>query len=113
MITKFKIFESVNIGEPEIGDYVICEEESINNTDVKNYTENNIGKIVDNLFYGGDCNFLVKYNIDFKTTKFRKERFQLDFHPEGCRIMKNEEIEYWSKDKEQLEAILAIKKYNV
>ena len=42
MITKFELFKSVNIGEPEIGDYVICEEIGIDQ--VSNFINNNIGK---------------------------------------------------------------------
>ena len=121
MITKFKLFESVNDGEPELGDYVICHETSEEYDDAVEYINNNIGKIIyvysENeknralLFCSFD--FMVKYDIDFEKEEFRRVDFQVLTDLDGCRKMERREIKYWSKNKEDLESILAINKYNL
>ncbi len=45
MITKFKLYEQLNINEPQIGDYVLCDEVDSEIIRV-DFIRNNIGKIV-------------------------------------------------------------------
>ena len=116
MITKFELFKSVNIGEPEIGDYVICEEIGIDQ--VSNFINNNIGKIVSsrspsvtliNFYLKEELVFIVEYNL--KNCEFYIQDFKFDGEP-GRRMAKKE-IKYWSKNKEELEEILAAKTYKL
>ena len=44
MITKYKIFERVNQGEPEGGDYVICKDTT--EPEINIFSRKNIGKII-------------------------------------------------------------------
>ena len=113
MIIKFKIFEEINDGKPQVGDYVICEEENFNKNPVKKYVNENIGKIIKIHSPNSILWFLIEYDIDFITCGFDIDKFQLEEDPIGCRNMNRDEIKYWSKDKEELESILSAKKYNL
>jgi len=107
MITKFKIYESIDIGEPELYDYVICDE--VVEPILSDWMKCNIGEIikVDNK---RDCKFNVWYENIPNTLKFY---FQSRDHDKGFRPMMNREILHWSKDKEDLEALLNLDKYNL
>ena len=107
MITKFKLYEAINQGEPEEGDYVICKEVenySIGPPSIKDFVENNIGQFVDftvGLIYA----YIVKYeNVPDEI----EENFE-----KNCRRFNIIEIKYWSKNRKDLEELLAIKKYNL
>ena len=92
MIKNFKIFESVNIGEPEIGDYVIVK---------PGLYLNLIGKILGykpEYFYKGRRE--GEYDVDFGGVQKVKK-----FLPK--------EIDCWSKNKEDLELIIQSNKYNL
>ena len=114
MIIKFKIFESLNQGEPKIGDWVICElmqnisEIIPDNETLDTFISSNIGRIVryENL---SDCHsYYVRYKtkIPYNIKKwFDVDIFKFDFA--------REEIKYWSKNKNELELIVAAKKYNL
>ena len=109
MITKFKIYEAINQGKPEVGDYVICDD-ILAEGPVKNFILNNIGKYITynkNTHYS----YIIEYdNIPNDIIqKFKKNAF----HGDNCKRMGIDEIKYWSKDKEELEEILAENKYNL
>ena len=102
MITKFKIYELMNeisTGEPEIGDYVIINwGYTIDFNDVqklRDHIENNIGKIID---YG-----FATYYVKYKNLPRENKIIQIS----------KDYIKHWSKNKEELELILATKKYNL
>jgi len=109
MITKFKIYEGIYIGEPQIGEYVNIfwgyrvnsynNYASTNNIDKRDmlmsYIENNVGKIID--FFEYDNTYLVLYDEnlprDIKTIHINATY-----------------IRYWSKKKEEVETYLSEKK---
>ena len=105
MITQFKMFE-FNISKPQIGDYVLCKETLESNLPERSiFIENNIGEI-------------IRYN----TKHPRESIYQYIVFYETAppylfsnseREMSDEEILYWSKNKKDLEVILATKKYNL
>ena len=108
MIIKFKLYETLNQGEPKIGDYVICD---INYGFLSIYVEfvsNSIGKIFKK---SEDCFYVKYYNIpeeilsDFKYSDY-SERINV-----GNAIFVHEtDVLYWSKNKQDLEEFLATKK---
>ena len=96
MITKFKIFESVNKSRPEIGDYVIVHT-GVDNETMDKFYNNNIGQIVGNYENG-----------DFFDVQFDVENNRI---PHGA--IKLSQLKYWSKDKEELELIITSLKFNI
>lgn len=113
MITNFKIFENINKGEPEIGDYVICEEKigSISQF-IKDFVNSNIGKIMAILDKPSVYDFWIHYDIP-DDEKFKLFYSSNEEVPSSWRKMKRNEIKYWSRNKEDLEPILAGTKYNI
>jgi len=103
MITKFKIFE--NSREPQIGDYAVCEYEDDN---YNRQIYNKIGVIT----YKNDKNdqtfYTVKY--DFKLYDDTEDALpgtdELDWIYE-------EEILFFSKNKQDCETFLEANKYNL
>lgn len=92
MITEFKLFENINEGEPQEGDYILHRNRRLGNLyDVLNVT---IGKII-------------------KLRKVYNEAEVLYDKPIGKMMTDLDNIEYWSKDREDLEAFIAAKKYNL
>jgi len=112
-LIPYKIFENFNQKNPQIGDYVLCEEEDLGDgnsalIDVKNFVKNNIGKlikIVDEKRY----NYFVQYEnipeniIDF--FYFRENK--------SSRIYYRKEIKFFSPNKKDAEIILQANKYNL
>ena len=95
MITKFKIFENINKGKPKVGDYVICKvADTLESTSFGIYVSTHVGKI-DNIVKTKYDDF---YQVEYSNTGNKFQEYQ---------------ILYWSKNKEELEAILASKKYNI
>lgn len=124
MITKFKIFESINEGRPQIGDYVICDvSEQYSSSDklffatieAIDFISKNIGyiwKIPDHQ------NYLVKYfNIPEDLEKFifhYSDYRDYEGPKKGNSILVDiENIKHWSKNKEELITLLEIDKYNL
>ena len=103
MITKFKLFGSINEGEPKVGDYVICEE-SVSGEVVKEFISNNIG-----IFSKSIHDETFKYSIEYENIP---DNIYGAF-TNKCRRMSRQEIKYWSKDKEELEILLVTNKYNL
>ena len=92
MITKFKLYEGINEGLPEIGDYAI--------TIYDDQFKNQIGKIKKFINVGKNDSIII-YRIEF--TKPIKAHFDYILN----------EIEFFSKDIKDLEAIIASRKYNL
>jgi hypothetical protein len=110
-------YETINNGQPKVGDYVLCDEIS---SSTKEYTRNNVGKII---FIIDESN-MQKYRLfdDFKYIIRYEYKGEIidseitqdeDFFDGYCRRMKSEEIIYWSSDKRELNAILKSNKYNL
>lgn len=102
MITKFKIFESVNEDEPKIGDWVLCTSKDISD-DTKTFLETTIGQLVK---ITKDKKYTY-YEVEYRNKKY-KNTFTLSH------IMK---ILYWSENRKELEKKLEIlittNKYNI
>jgi hypothetical protein len=80
-------FNRKKIDEPEIGDYVVV---NLKNSTIGNLLSNSIGQIIKQN--------AKLYRVMYGTTDW---------------VINRNEIEYFSKDKEDLEYILAAKKYNL
>jgi hypothetical protein len=115
MITKFKLYENLKL--PKMDDYVICESNEwlrmvpLNPDMVfefHEYIHSHIGKII---------------SEDFHTNSFESEenfRYLLQYDDGILKFLgrrkiwiSNKYIKYWSKNKEELEAVLQAKKYNL
>ena len=112
MITKFKIFE--NKKDPEIGYYVICEDELLTNDNQKykdtiEFLKNNVGQIVSKI-ENNKYNYIVYYENVPKNSKLFGEPIELE---KNCRLFSKNEIKKISKNKEKLEIKISIKKYNL
>ena len=102
------MYESINDQEPKIGDWVICELHKM--TDIPAYYKyneiisNNIGQLVE-INEKKELNCIIKYfnNIGKDNNWFYDDHTCVNMN----------EILYWSKDKKELEDILAAKKYNL
>lgn len=99
-----KSFESVD--EPQVGDYVVCEEDSL----TSEFTSNNVGKIVniEDVFDNTYC-----YNVAYDDIpKDIEELFDV-IHGYYCRDMSRYEIKFWSKNRKDSELYIVGKKYNL
>ena len=117
MITIFnKWVKNKNTDDIEIGDYVICGENTISDEDVKSFTSNNIGQYIrrPNILNGDviieDCDYLIQYK---KIPKGLKKDFKYSKSSKNTRIMSREDIKYHNPDKKELEIYLSINKYNI
>lgn len=93
-----KTYEYVN--GPQIGEYVICEEPS-NAPLIKDFLENNIGKIVD--YDGG------KYEVFYENVP----KNLMDSFYRGKRLMTRDEIKHHAKNIDDLDSIITGNKYNL
>lgn len=121
MITKFRLFENINIGEPKVKDYVVCSEtpnifyknEDWYNDYIEliNILKDKIGKIV----IIDELSYLVEYKDVPK--KLRQDFFvHNDKKQLVCRRFAREDIVFWSKNKKDLSNIDLLhksKKYNI
>jgi len=115
MITKFKLFENINRA-PEIGDYVIIDCGSFSGPDDRQLYDlycNNVGEII-----GGNSDegyYDVKWeNVpEFDEIGYRKDYFKKRGPLKNARQYHISFFVCWSDDKEELEAYLSAKKYNL
>jgi hypothetical protein len=107
-----KLYETLD--EPQIGDYVYCQEASGSNDDIigkkiDEFLENNIGQIIkksDEL----DFDVIVKYEnvpVELKQKCFNHDNIV------GGRRMDIGEIVFWDKDPEMVRAKINAEKYNI
>lgn len=119
-----KTYEGINfgnnskIGDPKIGDYVICKEDDLypNNKSINllmKFLNENIGQcinIVNDLYY-------IEYNnipeLIEEFFRFDKKTGLIEKKVTNCRCMRSGEIIYFSSDREDLETILNVNKYNL
>jgi len=98
-----KTYEKLN--EPQIGDYVICEESSqIGDKRTIQFISNNIGQFIKWNTYPNSSRypFIIYY-----------ETASVNLFSKKTREMNLKEIIYFSKNKEDCEDYLAAKKYNL
>lgn len=94
--------------EPEIGDYVICEDGF---NEAKEFLQNNIGQYIniDEFPVHAYCHYLIKYeNVPHNLQMYFNYNEII-----GVRPMRLTEIKHFSSNKEELEALLAQNKYNL
>jgi len=101
-----KTFEDIK-PTPKIGDYILCKR--VNHSWDRIFLSENIGQIVGPSSILLD--FLVKYDIDL--TKYSRDSFQLKKDPDGYRNIEKSIIEYFSPNRNDLEAILDQRKFNI
>jgi len=99
-----KNFEGkIDIGTPEVYDYVICKEDILPDSNFSNFLKNSIGHIISKDKYGG------LYRVEFSyVPEILSSRFNND-----SRGFYKYEFEHWSKNEEDLKIYLDIKKYNL
>jgi len=99
---KVNKFNENNNDEPKVGDYVICTENQLDH-EFNNFIADNIGKIIviSNDKYAYEIRY---YNIPY--------RFN-DYFYNDIRGFGEYEIIHFSKNKAELETILATKKFNI
>jgi len=108
-ILKFN--ESFNIGEPKLGDYAICiaANKNYKEDDLNDFISENIGIIVVEK-YNNDRKYpyVIKYeNLPSNLIRYTNSDDN-DTIP-----FKEDEIIYWSENKEELESIIESKKFNI
>ena len=125
MITRFKIFEELNEGDPEKGDNVICEYKEPNIPDrilnkpnaienINNFLSNNIGVIIrtgdkDEKHRGYHVLYTQHIPYNLLTYGF----FDYTRHNYSSASFRYDEIIFYSKDKYDVEAHIAAEKYNI
>jgi hypothetical protein len=115
MITKFKIFENMNDGEPKRFDYVIVNPQNPRMSEypelLKFLTET-IGKIISRMWTDSYC--IIYENIPDEIMYYFEHLISVcDSDSYYYKYFEREEIEFWSEDKEELEKVLDAKKYNL
>lgn len=105
-----KTFEKINVNKPKAGDYVICGGEYSSNMNFINHIKNSIGLVtsIDKNSY--EKLFIIKYDYDYNQFDLEIEYNENKMDLYTTRI---NDIKYWSKNKEELELILAANKYNL
>ena len=116
-----KLYESFE-KEPQIGDYVICEDSLVNargkrgvhdENDFIDFITNNVGQyIAEN---NGEYSFSYQFRYVIKYENIPKNivGYFTNGRFEDVRGMKREEILYFSPNKEDLDLIINAKKYNL
>ena len=123
-----KTYEKMN-NNPEIGDYVICNDQTQIPDDIQNFIQTNIGQIIDYEKFDtssgrrNDNPYCVKYeNVPEEYCKYNvfltdvkmANLIKFDLKPtEAVRYFNKYEFVHISKDKEYLETFLIAKKYNL
>ena len=114
MITKFKMYESVN-EKPKLGDYVIChtEDDTIpawyeRKDELVDFISKNIGCIIqiDNSAF---CSYKVKYKND----EIIKDYCQENNWKQDVLEFEFRDLKYWSNNIEDLEPLISGTKYNL
>lgn len=115
-IKKFEIINS----EPESGDYILANFK-FNNIIWSNYIANNIGIFIQKKMLDFELRYVTKYYIDdeiyntyFKGYKERKKLLSIENDKRYINVhLKKEEIIAFSKDKKDIEKLIAANKYNL
>jgi len=103
-----------NINEPQVGDYVICEEKDryyMLEKELCEFIKNNIGKIVIvNASGNKSCPYTVQYENVPDTIR---DNFFTKYNLSNNRNFRKTEIIFFSKYKSDVEAYLTSNKYNI
>ena len=103
-----KFFENEQISKklPNVGDYVLCDESF--KTELNNFINNNIGKIIKIEHDSHITEYLVEYDLNLIPLGIKKY-----FIYNNRRLFIIDEITHHSDNKDDLELILLSKKYNI
>ena len=105
-----KSYEKI-ASNPQIGDYILRKPTPIHD-EVDDFLSTNIGQIIDYKIFK-ENQYMVKYHINFSEHNFNKGKFQFLMDPDGDRLTRLDQIEFFSSDKEEVETYIATKKYNI
>jgi hypothetical protein len=120
-----KFFEKINEGEPEVDNYVLVNINNHNGEIWQNYINNSIGKVIKKNYNQYIVNlYIVEYSLtDYIIDTFLRQaeidtvQKYITVNDDGNNVINmhftTKEITKWSKDKNELEAILVQKKYNL
>lgn len=106
-----KYFEN-DIRNPQIGDYVLCDDVDAQGG-IREFISNNIGKYIRPTNDDDLCDLRYKYMIQYDSPPNNLGGFTSSKSQNDCRGMSRGEIIYFSPNKQELETILAAKKYNL
>lgn len=125
MIINFKLFENnINIGEPQVNDYVITNQHNWENFDPNDpsfdeYQKNYLESIKFTDTHIGRIHFIDKYSTYEYIIKYKNVPDYLKrYFNNSCIQITQDEIKFWSKNKEDLnnekiKQYLMSKKYNL
>jgi len=75
MITKFKIYDSINQGEPEKGDYVIVnqnDDDHYFDDDTTNSLNNNIHRLINIIYNSNSTSYVIDFSISWLVNRDEK-----------------------------------------
>lgn len=109
-----KTYEFKSVVMPKVGDYVICDvSRYTSDKEFIDFISNSIGKIKEIEYSNDSIDYFIKYK-NIPTDKIE------DWFPDNdilfasySKIYKENDIKHWSKDKEELKALLSSNKYNL
>ena len=107
----FNEIEDKPKSEPQIGDYILLNLKGFGDKDMRKFLDNNIGQLIS---YESEFNKRV-YKISYDSDAIPYDlkpyfNFKNDIFSVGFRLST---LEYWSKDKKDVERYLEAKKYNL
>jgi len=101
------------IGSPQIGEYVICEEENRNKSEAcRKFLQKNIGQIIRYVEYGNNFGDNLVYLIQYNNVPDKLEKYFRIISP-NCRTMSEDEIKFHSYNIDDLEILFSANKYNL
>jgi len=109
----YKKFENYSQGFPQIGDYVICQEEDLGDgnaasKEVQKFINNSIGKIIE---VSDEPKLIYPYNVQYQNIP---ENIEDAFYSgSSSRKYSRKEIIFFSQNKKDCEIYLQMKKYNL
>jgi len=111
-----KTYEKVYVDRPEIDDWAIVHLSQNIDDELNKFIKSNIGKIVDIGYetiedYRGNQHKSQFYVLNYDTEI--PKNIKIWFQDDNNIAFETHEIKYWSKDREDLELIIAANKYNL
>lgn len=99
-------------GEPKVGDYVICEinfgDSGYANIKLQEFLTNTVGRIV-----AIKDNYTHNYYVKYDTLPKKLKRHIQPGYTDNIITFRKRSIKYFSENREDLEAMLQAKKYNL
>lgn len=102
MITKFKIFETISL-PIKVGDYVLIDYEQSTRKEIRDFYSSNICKVIKIGREHGGSNLIFTIKFDKGLPGIISDEMSIQYYKIKC----------WSDNKEELEALITSKKYNL